>query len=74
MVKQLQDSLMRKHEVLRRTGLSNSSLYLLMADGRFPRPVRLAPRTVRWVESEVQGFINDCVAGRNKTQGGGDHE
>ncbi|WP_235944328.1 MULTISPECIES: helix-turn-helix transcriptional regulator [Variovorax] len=65
---------MRKHEVLRRTGLSNSSLYLLMADGRFPRPVRLGPRTVRWVEREVQNFIEGCVAGRDKAQAGRDHE
>ncbi|RTD84973.1 helix-turn-helix transcriptional regulator [Variovorax paradoxus] len=74
MVKHLQDALMRKHEVLRRTGLSNSSLYLLMADGRFPRPVRLGPRTVRWVEREVQNFIEGCVAGRDKAQAGRDHE
>lgn len=74
MVKQLQDALMRKHEVLRRTGLSNSSLYLLIANGRFPRPIRLGPRTVRWVEREVQGFIDACVAGRNKTRDGAGDE
>ncbi|WP_307637782.1 helix-turn-helix transcriptional regulator [Variovorax boronicumulans] len=74
MANHLQDALLRKPEVLRRTGLSNSSLYLLMAQGGFPRPVRLGPRTVRWVEREVQAFIEACVTGRNKAQADGHHE
>ncbi|MBK6008678.1 AlpA family phage regulatory protein [Ramlibacter ginsenosidimutans] len=70
MAKQAPDALLKKEEVLRRTGISNSGLYLIMAEGRFPRPVRVGPRTVRWVESEVQGFIDACVADRNKVEGG----
>lgn len=72
MVKQLRDALLRKQEVLRRADLSHSSLYALMAEGRFPRPVRIGARSVRWVESEVQDFIDACVANRHNA--GGAHE
>lgn len=36
--------LLRLQAVVRVTGLSRSSLYRLIADKQFPRPVRLGPR------------------------------
>jgi prophage regulatory protein len=36
------------------TGLSKSSLYALIRQKSFPAPVRLGPRTVAWVKSEVR--------------------
>lgn len=38
------------------TGLSKSSLYALIRANSFPAPVRLGPRTVAWVRSEVTGW------------------
>ncbi len=38
------------------TGLSKSSLYALIRANSFPAPVRLGPRTVAWVRSEVKGW------------------
>jgi prophage regulatory protein len=49
-------TLLRREEVKRRTGLSTSGLYKLMAEGRFKRPVRLAG-CVAWPEHEVEAFI-----------------
>ncbi|MES2979773.1 MAG: AlpA family phage regulatory protein [Pseudomonadota bacterium] len=69
---QLRDALLRKREVLRLAALSNSSLYALMGEGRFPRPVRIGTRSVRWLEREVQAFIDACVVNRNDA--GGTHE
>lgn len=57
-------SVLRRKEVEAKTGLFRSTLYELIADGRFPKPVRLtdAPRRspVGWIESEV----NDWIAAR----------
>jgi prophage regulatory protein len=44
---------LRRPEVERVTGLPTSTLYDLMASGRFPRPVKLSASRVGWLESEV---------------------
>ena len=57
--------LLRRAEVEARTGLSRSSIYLRMSQGRFPRPVRLGVHAVRWIESEIEEWIRKRVtAGR----------
>lgn len=51
--------LLRVSEVAARTGLSRSTIYDWSADGRFPRPVRLSARAKRWVESEVEEWLDE---------------
>jgi prophage regulatory protein len=36
------------------TGLSKTSLYALIKEKSFPAPVRLGPRAVAWVRSEIR--------------------
>ena len=43
--------------VLDRTGLSRSTVYLRVTEGRFPRPVSLGARAVGWLETEVEEWI-----------------
>jgi prophage regulatory protein len=51
------------HELLRlptvksRTGLPRSSLYAKIAAGEFPAPIRLSKRSVAWLETEVEAWI-----------------
>ena len=33
------------------------AVYALMAESRFPKPIRIGSRAVRWVEQEVLDFI-----------------
>jgi prophage regulatory protein len=56
--------LSRKKRVLDRTGLSNSTLYELMAAGKFPKPVKIADRCVAWPENEVDAWIAARIAER----------
>jgi prophage regulatory protein len=56
---------LRRREVEHLTGLSRSSIYLLMKEGRFPKPVRLGPKCVAWVEREVRTFLLAKVAERD---------
>ena len=51
--------LLRISEVEARTGLSRSTIYDWSADGRFPPPVRLSDRVVRWVEAEVEAWLRE---------------
>jgi prophage regulatory protein len=57
------DSLIRLTEVLKRTGLSRTTLYELIKQGNFPRQIKLG-RTSLWSESEVSSFIEEAKAGR----------
>jgi prophage regulatory protein len=61
-------TLLRREEVKRRTGLSTSGLYKLMAEGRFKRPVRMAG-CVAWPEHEVEAFIQQRIAERDAKHG-----
>lgn len=56
-------------EVIRRTGLSRSSIYNRLNpaspyyDPTFPRPVRLgSTSSIRFVESELEAWLEQCVA------------
>ena len=47
------ERILRRREVEARTGLSRSTLYAQMAEGTFPRPVRLGKRAVGWTDSAI---------------------
>ncbi len=53
---------LRLPEVQGRTGLSRSTIYVRLAEGRFPRPVSLGARAVGWVEAEVDEWIRERIA------------
>lgn len=58
-------NILRGPEVRRRTGLSKSTLYDLMARNQFPRPIALSPepggRSVGWLDDEVEAWIEQRV-------------
>ena len=56
------DRMLRVSEVLELAALSRASLYRRMADSGFPKPRRMGPRAVRWMESEVINWINERPA------------
>ncbi|WP_145480295.1 helix-turn-helix transcriptional regulator [Yersinia similis] len=53
--------ILKKKEVLNRSGISNSTLYRLMAHGLYPMPKKLTGedgRAVGWLESDVETWLN----------------
>ena len=50
--------ILRLPNVLDRTGLSRSTVYQRVSEGRFPRPVSLGDRAVGWVESDIEEWIS----------------
>jgi len=54
----------RLREVMARTGLSRSTIYVWVAEGRFPKPVPLGARSVGWIESELEEWLRDRIAVR----------
>jgi prophage regulatory protein len=51
--------LLKRPEVSRRTGLSRSTLYVWMARGAFPKPIKLGIRSIAWRESDIEDWINE---------------
>lgn len=50
-------AILRLPKVQLMTGLSRSTIYQRIGDGRFPRPVALGGRAVGWIEAEVFDWI-----------------
>ena len=48
---------LRREEVSRLTGLARATLYAKVADGTFPRPVRLGARSVGWRALDISDWL-----------------
>jgi prophage regulatory protein len=55
-------AILRLPTVKTRTGLSRSTIYLRISEGRFPKPVSLGGRAVGWIEAEVNDWLEDRIA------------
>ncbi|KTF13702.1 AlpA family transcriptional regulator [Pseudoalteromonas sp. H105] len=51
-------------EVIYKTSLGRSTIYELMAKGTFPKQMPKSGRSVAWLESEVDDWIEEKVRGR----------
>lgn len=56
---------LRLSDVKERTGLSRSTIYLGISQGRFPQNVNIGPRCVGWLESEIDTWIQDRIDQRS---------
>ena len=49
---------LRLPEVIERCGYSKPSIYRLVKEGKFPRPVKLGARAVAWPEHVIQDWLD----------------
>lgn len=56
---------LRRQEVVAVTGLPTSTIYEQMSKGLFPKPVRLSPRLVGWLQSDIAKWQQDRIAERD---------
>ena len=54
--------IIRLPEVKSKTGLSRSSIYLRMSNGKFPQSISLGSRAVGWLESDISEWLDQCIA------------
>ncbi len=62
----MKHTILRLPAVKRSTGLSRSTIYLRVAQGTFPQPVRLGGRSVGWLEHEVEEWVQERIAESRK--------
>lgn len=59
--------ILRLPAVRARTALSRSTIYLRIAEGRFPRPVSLGGRAVGWIEAEINEWLETQIKQSRQT-------
>lgn len=55
-------ALWRRPTVQAKTGLRTSTLYEHVANGSFPKPIRIGLRSVAWLSTDVDGWIAARIA------------
>ena len=58
--------LWRRQKVEEKTGKKQVGPLPDIAEGHFPKPVRLGPNSVAWVASEVEEWIRERIAERDE--------
>ncbi len=60
------DRFLRLSEVIARTGLSRSTIYLRIAKGEFPKQASIGPNASAWLASEIDAWIAARIAERDR--------
>ncbi|WP_316378477.1 AlpA family transcriptional regulator [Enterobacter hormaechei] len=61
----MSQSLIRLSEVQKRIGYSKAWIYRLLKEKRFPQSVKIGSRSIAFVESEVDEWINQRIEARD---------
>ena len=56
------DRLLRLSEVEDVVALRRSAIYKKMSENKFPKPLKVANRAVRWRQSDIAAWISEQVA------------
>lgn len=62
--------ILRLPEVIAHVGLKRASIYQRIQGGSFPKPIPLGPRTVGWLEHEVQAWLTARISERGRKKRG----
>jgi prophage regulatory protein len=56
------DRILRDQEVGNRTGLSRTTRWRLIRDGKFPKPIKLTEHAIGWRESAIEAWLESREA------------
>ena len=56
------NTIIRLPRTIQKTGLSRSTIYSLVSRGDFPQQIKLSPRTMGFLESEIDEWIAGRIA------------
>lgn len=61
------DQLMRMKDVVKKIGLCRATIYAMIGRGEFPRPIRIGKRATGWRESELEDWLANRSAARERS-------
>ncbi|WP_455811859.1 helix-turn-helix transcriptional regulator [Pseudomonas graminis] len=59
-------NLIRMSDTMRRTGYGKAWIYRLISQDKFPKPIKIGSRSIAFVESEIDDWINQRIAESRK--------
>ena len=62
------ERVLRLDETCQKVGLKRTSIYDLMSEGKFPRPVKLTTQRRGWLLSEVEAWLTARKSERDVTR------
>ena len=62
------DKIIRRHQLRAVSGLSIGHIYELVAQGKFPAPIKIGPRASGWLSREVEQWQRERIAQRDSTK------
>ena len=63
------NKIIRLPEVKKAPGLSRSTIYKMMNEKTFPAQISLGPKSVGWLEADIQGWIQERIGLSHITTG-----
>jgi len=60
--------ILRLTSVIERTGCSRSTIYSMISIGKFPNSIKIGSRSVGWLESEINDWIEQCALKSKKNR------
>jgi len=57
--------IIRRKDIEKRLKISRSSIYAMMSQGEFPKPVRLGRRAVGWKSTDIEKWLQDLQDGQH---------
>ena len=61
------EDILRLKQVTAKTGISRATIYKSIKSGTFPKQVNLGPRSVGWLKSEIQNWIQERISASRRT-------
>ena len=61
-----QQQILRLPDVKTLSGYSRSTIYLYIANGLFPSPIKIGARSVGWPEDEINQIIRARISGQTE--------
>lgn len=55
--------IMRLPQVIELTTYKRSSIYRLMDEGKFPKPIKIGARAVAWLEEDINLWLESKIQG-----------
>ncbi len=61
--------ILRLPTVMERVGFARSSIYASISKGGFPPPIKIGPRAVGWLDTDIDAWIDACVEKTKRLDG-----
>ena len=52
---------LRRKDVMKKTGIAKSTIWLWVSEGKSPKPIKLSPRITVWESDKISEWKNNIV-------------